>query len=114
MHEWRRNWEEGPERRREHPPGPPAAERRPEEGPGRRPNVVRHSTWVQDQVTIHLEETPEGRKLTITDAGKEVFRGPLNNEEERGKVPEAYREAVERLEAQLRPARPEEPRGEVL
>jgi len=113
MHDWRRQWEQGPERRHEPVPGP-SAPGRPEEGKGRRPNVVRHSTWVQDQLTIHLEENPEGRKLTITDAGKEVFRGPLNNDEERSKVPEAYREAVERLETQLQPAKPEPPQGEVL
>ena len=71
----------------------------------RQTNTVRNATWVQDQVSLNLTENSEGRNLTITDDGKEVFRGPVNTDEEKTKVPEAYRESFQRLETQLKPSR---------
>jgi serine protease Do len=71
----------------------------------RQTNTVRNATWVQDQVSLNLIENSEGRNLTITDDGKEVFRGPVNTDEEKTKVPEAYRESFERLESQLKSGR---------
>jgi len=70
---------------------------------------VRNSTWVQDQVTLNLIENPEGRNLTVTDAGKEVFRGPVNSDEEKAKVPAPYQDAFKRLESQLKPEPPKVP-----
>jgi hypothetical protein len=86
--------------------------RRPQEGNGersaspgremRQSNVTRNATWIQDQVALNLTENGGGRNLVITDAGKEVFRGPVNTPEERAKVPDAYRDEFERLESQLK------------
>lgn len=76
-------------------------------GPGREmrpPGVtVRHATWVENQLTLNLVENGEHRHLTVTDNGKEVFSGPVNTEDERARIPEAYREGFKKLEAQLKP-----------
>ena len=77
----------------------------------RQTSTVRNATWVQDQVSLNLIENSDGRNLTITDDGKEVFRGPVNTDEEKTKVPEAYRESFQRLETQLKPGRGPEAAG---
>jgi hypothetical protein len=52
---------------------------------------------------LNLVENGEHRHLTVTDNGKEVFSGPVNTEDERARIPEAYREGFKKLEAQLKP-----------
>lgn len=104
---------QGPERGRPEPV-------RPEGDPNRRSSsretrssgFVRNSTWVQDQVSLNLIENAEGRNLTVTDGGKEVFRGPVNSDEQKAKVPEAYQEAFKRLDSQLKPEPPKAPAPE--
>lgn len=90
--------------------------RPPGEGDGREPGreirqpgtTVRNATWVENQVTLNLVENGGRRHLTVMDTDKEVFSGPVNTEDEKAKIPEAYREGFRRLEAQLKP----EPRPE--
>jgi hypothetical protein len=73
------------------------------EGDRRGPGTVRTATWVENEVALNLVENARGRHLTVVDNGKEVFSGPVNSEEERGKIPETYQGVFRRLEAQLKP-----------
>ena len=104
---------QGSERGRPEPGRPEVDQNR--RGSGREMHssgIVRNSTWVQDQVTLNLIENPEGRNLTVTDAGKEVFRGPVNSDDEKAKVPAPYQDAFKRLESQLKPEPPKSPAPE--
>jgi len=112
MEEMQRRMDGGPkegEGRMMNRPGGDEGQNRRESGrETRQSTTMRNATWVQDQVSLNLTENGEGRNLTITDGGKEVFRGPVNNDEEKAKVPEAYRESFKRLESQLNPERKRE------
>ncbi|MGB8340186.1 MAG: PDZ domain-containing protein [Chthoniobacterales bacterium] len=67
-------------------------------------------TFSDDQGELKLERVNGKKMLTARDAqGKELFKGPIDTEEERAKIPANVRERFEKLEKQELPEIPPAP-----
>lgn len=95
--------------RREQRRGDPAPEP-PERGAH---PTVKHSTWVEDGLILNLVESGGSKRLTVEKNGQKVFEGPVDNEEQRQKVPQEYREKLDKMDSATAP-KAKESKGEVL
>lgn len=64
--------------------------------PGRHP-TVRHSTWVENGLILNLVESGGSKRLTVERNGEKVFEGPVDTEEQRQKVPQEFREKLDKM-----------------
>ena len=63
------------------------------------PRGQRVLKFADDDHVLTLTMDNEGKKLTVHDkAGKELFEGPINTDEERAKVPDAVKPKLQKLE----------------
>ena len=65
----------------------------------RKQSVVKHSTWVESGLMLNLIQTDGNKRLTVEKNGQKVFEGPVNTEEERQKVPQEYRDKLDKMDA---------------
>lgn len=114
-----RDWRERREMRKD-----PDEGREPAEGsesgrdqPGRedagRPPLVKQSTWVENDLILNLVQTGDGKRLTVHKGGQKVFEGPVDTEEQRQKVPQEFRDKLDKMGSE--PAEKEKAdRGNIL
>ena len=60
-------------------------------------NAVRNATWVEDDLVLNFTDNGKEKRLTVDRAGERLFEGPVNNAEQRERIPESIREVVERF-----------------